>query len=777
MKKKLLAFGLCAMMLAGLTACGGSTNADKGTAETQKAAYVYVPEYFSWDVEEPENGYVQTYGILNGCMLATSSEWGDEGGAKQEIIKYNLLDSTTQRIPFATTDSNENINAVTLMDDGAVLVCTQNYMWDEISQNGKSTYQVYVVDAAGQVATSIDLTEICDAVQEANGSDYIYVNAIASDADGNIYLAFEQQVVVIDQNGTKLFEISMDNWIQGIGNMGNGSVYMTYYGQNNYEIAVIDKDAKAIGKKYEMTGNGLNGFFDVTEDNKLYYTDGDSIRMMNLETEENEKILSWLDADINGQYVEGISCQDEDTFVAYYRDWGTDEEGFVRLVKTDSSLVKEKEIITLAALTSDSNMQRDIINFNKNNTEYRIQLKIYLDYSTMSDADWENYEQFSSDAATRMINDITGNNPPDIICFSNTSSDLNLNTLAEKGVVEELTPYLEAAGYKLDDFVDGVVNSYKVNDKVYTLPGRFAVQTLLADSAIVGDKEGWTLEEALEIIKNLPEGMSYSEYDTQNNFLSTCLAFGYENFIDEANATCNFDSDDFKSILEIAKTFPKEYDYTVERPSAPILIQNGEILVISSYISSLEEIQVSQAYFGDKTPTYIGYPGVGGNGSLLTGLQGTYAICSKSEHKDAVAEFVLSQITKPYDKEDWQSYGFPSLKSELDKYITETITVRYITDENGDPILDADGNPIPEGGGGGFGWGDWSYDYRQSTQEDADELMHLLDDIQTLSLSTNNTIFQMIYEEAEFYFNGQKSLDEVASIIQNRVGLYLMENN
>lgn len=776
MKKRLLAFGLCAMMLTGLTACGGSTSANKETEASEKAAYVYVPEYFNWDVEEPENGYIQTYGIVNGSMLATASDWSEEEGNKLEVLKYQLSDGTTERIPLVMENDNEYVNSITVMKDGSILACMQSYTWDE-TNGSQSSYCLRILDESGQAVKNIDLTEVCEKVMEESGSDYMYVNGVASDGEGNMYLAFEQQVVVLNQDGEQLFDISVDNWIHGIGDLGNGSVYMTYYGQSGYELAEIDAASKAISRKHEITGNGINGFFNVSEEHKLYYTDGDSIRVLDLETEENEKVLSWLDADINGQYVEGINYLDEETFVAYYSNWSTDEEGFVRLVKTDSSLVQAKKILTLASLTSDSNMQRDIISFNKTNTEYRIQLKTYLDYSTMSDADWENYDQFLSDATTRMLNDITGSNPPDIICFSNSGSGLSLNTLAEKGVLEEITPYLEAAGYKLDDFVEGVVSSYKVNDKVYTLPGRFSIQTLLADSAIVGEKEGWTLEEALEIIKNLPEGMSYSEYDTQENFLATCLAYGYENFIDEVNGTCEFDSEDFKAILEIAKTFPEEYDYSADTPSSPIRIQNGELLVIDTYISSLEEIQVSQAYFGDKTPTYIGYPGVGGNGALINGLQGTYAICSKSEYKSAAADFIVALITEPYDADDWQSYGFPSLKSELDKYITEEITVRYITDENGDPILDEDGNPMTEGSGGGFGWGDWSYEYRQSTQEDADVLMHLVENAQTLSVSTANKIFTMIYEEAAFYFNGQKSVDEVAQIIQNRVGLYLMENN
>ena len=156
-----------------------------------------------------------------------------------------------------------------------------------------------------------------------------------------------------------------------MGNMNDGSVYAVYYGQNGSEIGVIDKNAKAFGTKYELGNNNLNGFFNIAEDNMLYFSDSTSVRKLDLTTGKSEEVFQWLSVDMNGQYVDGVNYLDENTFFAHYRDWSSDEEGFVKLVKTDSSLVPEKTILTLAALSSDSNIQADVVAFNKANTEYR----------------------------------------------------------------------------------------------------------------------------------------------------------------------------------------------------------------------------------------------------------------------------------------------------------------------------------------------------------------------------------------------------------------------
>ena len=61
------------------------------------------------------------------------------------------------------------------------------------------------------------------------------------------------------------------------------------------------------------------------------------------------------------------------------------------------------------------------------------------------------------------------------------------------------------------------------------------------------------------------------------------------------------------------------------------------------------------------------------------------------------------------------------------------------------------------------------------TQEEADGIRQIISRIDGI-YDENNILMQIILEEVDSYFAGQKSVDEAADIIQNRVQLYLNES-
>lgn len=71
----------------------------------------------------------------------------------------------------------------------------------------------------------------------------------------------------------------------------------------------------------------------------------------------------------------------------------------------------------------------------------------------------------------------------------------------------------------------------------------------------------------------------------------------------------------------------------------------------------------------------------------------------------------------------------------------------------------------------------WSYKYRPITQSEADLVEQLVANgvcsVDTLDYEIEN----IIYEELEPLFAGAKGIDETASTIQNRVNLYMKEQN
>ena len=61
------------------------------------------------------------------------------------------------------------------------------------------------------------------------------------------------------------------------------------------------------------------------------------------------------------------------------------------------------------------------------------------------------------------------------------------------------------------------------------------------------------------------------------------------------------------------------------------------------------------------------------------------------------------------------------------------------------------------------------------TEEKIAQYREFLEDARPLPLRTV-PLLDIILEEAEYYFDGMKSIEEVSAVIQNRVQLYMDEN-
>ena len=90
-------------------------------------------------------------------------------------------------------------------------------------------------------------------------------------------------------------------------------------------------------------------------------------------------------------------------------------------------------------------------------------------------------------------------------------------------------------------------------------------------------------------------------------------------------------------------------------------------------------------------------------------------------------------------------------------------------------MKDENGVAIIANAGGGVGYGDWEYTYHIPTQEEVDTLLNLVDVAQPAS-NADQEIMTIMEEEAQAFFQGQKSAGDVAGVIQSRVQVYVNEN-
>lgn len=779
--KRGLSVLLAALLVFGTAACGKPSGTDPNTGdqvdgvnEELAPEFVYAVDYLT--VEGKEEFYNTKF--VGNAMYAMSAEViespdGDE--YRQSIKKFEIADGKLGEGQEALQiDEGTNLNQFYVTDQGELYLVKSVSPDSEEEETetdvyGRQKQQYFLVkySAGGEKEFEANLEEL------AKDQDWFYVQQLAVDGKGRCYLYCNEELALFDETGSPAGKVSLENisWLNGIGAAKDGKIYASYYNRegnsSGYILSEVDFDKRSFGAKYENFVNG-NGGFSAGVGADILVGDSNALYEYSLAEQKAEKILTWLDCDINGNSVNGYSLDQEGKILVMIRDWETNTKEIAVMKKVKADQVAKKEKITVGVMSADSQLARQVIAFNKSTDRYHIEVKEYVDRTNWSETSY-------SDAVTRFTNDITSGNGPDILDVSS----IDIVNYVGKGAIEDLTPWLENSSVlKKSDFFESILQGGTYNGVLAYIPLGFSLNTLAAKSSEVGDKMGWTLSDMIAYAKAHPK-TALMEYADKETMLQAMLMLNQERFIDMEKGECDLDSQDFKELLEFANSFPDDYESSDNRLT-PYKLADGSLLLSNAYISRFEDVQSALAYFGDEKVTFIGYPSYqGGNGCLMS-VQCAYAVSSKSNSKEGAWAFLESVLSKDISEEGG-FFGFSSRKTVFEKQKEQALKVEYIYDENGEIWLDENGEPVIAGGGGSWSMiGDdgetWSYESHPVTQEEAAIVEKLLDGAICFSYRNDDEMMNIIKEEAQKYFKGDQSVDGAASMIQKRIKLYITEN-
>ena len=758
--RKATAVALAAVMTMSLAACGKQDNGNQG-GQTEQKEYVYVPEYL--ELDKDTNSSYNSLTLQGDKLYYINSQWDESSGdSKITLGSYNLSDGTRENLPIEIDGNNGGINSMQVDADGNIY--TAEYQWNATEGDDAYSEQQTVLRKYDSTGAKIMESDISATMQQDENNSYI--NSMCIDGEGRFYISSNDLIRLFDTDGQFQGAVQTDSqWIQGMGEAKDGKVYFAYYDTSgNVKLSEIDFEGKKVGQTYDnFVGSNGNGSLNPGVDGDLLISTDTILYDYNLADQSTTEVLTWLDSDINGSYVNYAGATSDGKILAVINDWSTGETDVVILTKTKASEVKQKTQVTIGTLYTSQPLQAAAVAFNKQSNDYHVSIKTYIDENNWTDTSW-------SDGITAMNNDITsGSGGPDILDLSN----IDVKELASKGVFEDMMPYLEKSSVlSKDDFFENIINSYTFDGKLVGIPKSFSLSTIVGKTSEVGERDGWTIEDIMAYA-NEHQGASLFEGMTKSGMLYSLLAYDLDSYIDWETGKCKFDSEEFQKVLEFVNTFPEEYDWQEDDKSTPLKIQSGEVLLNMTGVYQLESIQENEAIFGEPV-TYIGYPTADGSCGTYIQASELYAIASKSSNKDGAWAFIENYLSQPVS--DMYSYGLPASKSALDGMVEKATNVTYMTDENGEQVLDEDGNPIPENGTSSISYGDWEYTYHIPTTEEVDTLKTLISKAQPAGNSGNDEITNIITEEAEAFFKGQKSAADVASVIQSRVQVYVNEN-
>lgn len=757
--KKLFAAGLAALMAVSLAACGGD---DKSDEDEDKAAagdsFVYVPEYISLG---EENMRTSSMVCSDGKLYLNAYIYDEENGiSRQPMYQYDIATGSMEELELGNAEALEDayVQEMAVDSDGNLYILWVRSVWDENNpENWHQDTMLAKYDTSGAKVFLQDISQEMTA-DEMN----TYIQEMAVDGDGRIYLSSDSIIRLFDGEGAYRGNVETGNyWINDMIRGKDGKVYIAYNDWNTgngYVAVEIDFAGKKLGSTHAIQSDvnklseGLEKDFLISDRVRLYEYD--------VESDTQEELLNWVECDINGDYVQLVCPAGDGRLLAVVSDWETGNTELAFLTKTKASDVVQKEELVLGTLQMSQDLRSTVVAFNKSNEKYHITIKEY--YSSYDDMDY-------STAITNLNNELVSGSGLDLLAMD---SNVDVGLLAEKGILADLNPFLNGSSIlSRDSFVESVLRSYTYGDILVSIPKSFSLNAVAGKTSQVGEGMGWSIQDFIDLAAKNP-GAELFEYASQSMMMQVLMTFNQDAFIDWEKGTCNFDTEEFRQMLEFAASFSEEFNWDGEQESTPVKLATGKLLLRSDSISGYYDIQVTEAMFNEPV-TYIGFPTTDGSvGCVLEG-NGGYCIIDKSRNKDGAWEFIEFYLNRDSGMFTW---GFPSRKAALEEEIAEACKADYATDVNGEIMKDEEGNPIIISHHSYSYGNDWSYESHPCTEEEIATLWELIDVARPMP-TANSEVLAIIAEEAEAFYKGQKSLDDVVSTIQSRVSMYVGENS
>lgn len=381
----------------------------------------------------------------------------------------------------------------------------------------------------------------------------------------------------------------------------------------------------------------------------------------------------------------------------------------------------------------------------------------------------------------RLLTEIMAGQMPDIIhlgddlSYNNsedTASKLPYQSLARKGYLEDLWPYIENdPDLGREGILEAPLRAAEVDGGLYTVFNKVTIRTTSIAERLAGSRESWTLAEMLEIFHAMPEEAIMFPGGIGRDFIFyTTFSGSIESYVDWNTGACSFTSDKFKSALEFVRSFPaKSIEASdtaaldAEREETADKIRGGLLMQYPSSISNPSHVQWMDAYlgYGGKV-VFLGVPTEDGSSGSYYQLAGKpLAMSSACQYKEAAWEFLRSTLLPRYtDFSSLERYAdsfacIPINRSDYDLVVQASLRGKHSAD-----FMQLYGLPAVR--------------LRNATREEVDRFEALLNRTERINLYDEN-IYNIAYEVAEVYFAGDKTLDEAAQLIQDRVTLYLDE--
>ncbi len=714
----------------------------------------------------------ETYESSEKISLYTCNMDGTNPSTTELEMPELIMSENAEDPAFDAYNASQYFSNYLLAANGNIYAIKNHYDNWSAEENWKSEthYYICVWDSNGKLMQDVLMEGV-----ESTDENWCYVDNLFESENGISALVKgeENYIYRVDADGNKMDSKKLPNDVdEALSNsestitLQNGNLFLIYHDQENYEktfYSELDLKAMSLSAKkdfpsqimnlwnYSIMTSGLNNDLIFTSSNGLYrYKIGDSAPV---------KMMDYVNSDFFVSDFMNLSPISEDSFFGIYREnWNDDglRAGMFTYVKPEE--IQDKVVLVLAGEWIGYDVKKRVVDFNKSSQTTKIVIKDYSEYNT--------YEDYTA-GVTKLNNDIITGSMPDILCV-NEYDGLQVENYIAKGLIADIGKMIkEDPELSQVEYMQNVFDAYSVDGVLYYVVPSFEVYTMTAKTKLVGDRSSWTMKDMQEVVAKMgPDATAFGTEITRSSFLNTVLRFCGSQFVDFATGECKFNSQDFIDMLEYTKQFPAEinydddywmnYDWAAEQAKYR---EEKTLLYPSNFYNFQYFAEIFNGYFGEPI-SFVGFPTESGKGSYLMS-SGTYVMSSKSANKKEAWEFLRYYLTDEYQKE--VSY-FPVRKDLFLEKSKEALSRPFWKDEDGnieyyDNTFYLNGEEIV---------------LEPLNQQQLDQAVNFISSVDNKYYS-NEEIQKIIEEEAEAFFQNQKSASDVAAIIQSRVQLYVDE--
>lgn len=628
--------------------------------------------------------------------------------------------------------------------------------------SGVDSYPYYLID------TDTDEAEFHDFQCKVSDTSYITESLDVGD-----YSCFVVEDTLTNGSSYKISVVKNDEVINTI----DLNKAITKPFDSIYKFLVKDEDTLVItcrGKEsftaeitvstgeVEVMENNLNTsnyHFMPSQDGSYYAIDYSGIYAIDDELVP-ESILDFSDANVNISSLFGgeVVYADDSKVVAYTYD-ASDPEWFDayayvfdKVEKNPNAGKKILDVYSLSGALSYAEAE-SIVKFNDSNEDFYAKVS----FANVLDSYDDDDELMNSISEDLMIDLINGDGP-DVLLNAQGFSQFN-----NSDFFVDMSQFMSGAdGIDSSKYFSNIFEASATDDgAIYQLPVSFGVNGIMCcKDAVDSGKSGFTYEEFIDFVSEDCYGKNPIS-GSQSDFIINSLKNGVIPYLTDGKV--DFDSVEFRMAAQYAKENIFE-ELVVDEEETIDLMNTTDNRLPNQPMEVKETTNKYYVFdtlcFDDKVGIY-GYPSIDAKGPTATILSSVAISAAIDEDAQKASwDFAKTLISEEIQLEE--TYGMPVNRAAfetLTNNASEKITEEYYRLKSLDYYTEALIHSI------GYGVVDESV---------CDDLVGLIDTIDSIT-SLDSALIPILNEELAAYFAGQKPIDDVISIINNRAQTVINE--